>query len=318
MAKFCLDFEKAIVELEEKINKKRDKLSSDDEKGKEELKILENELDVLIEEVYSNLTIWQRVQLARHYNRPYTLDYISMITDNFIELHGDRLYADDTAIVAGLAFIGGKSLVLIGHQKGRDTKSNIYRNFGMTNPEGYRKALRLMKLGAKFKKPIITLIDTPGAFPGKGSEERCVAEAIARNLFEMALLRVPIVCIITGEGGSGGALGIGIGDRVLMLENSIYSVISPEGCASIIFRDVSKAPLAAESLKITSYELLELGLIDDVIPEPLGGAHRKVDKMAEILKNRILKEVEELEKIEPEILIEKRIKKFGSMGFWEE
>jgi len=318
MAKFCLDFEKAIVELEEKINKKRDKLSSDDEKGKEELKILENELDVLIEEVYSNLTIWQRVQLARHYNRPYTLDYISRITDNFIELHGDRLYADDTAIVAGLAFIGGKSLVLIGHQKGRDTKSNIYRNFGMTNPEGYRKALRLMKLGAKFKKPIITLIDTPGAFPGKGSEERCVAEAIARNLFEMALLRVPIVCIITGEGGSGGALGIGIGDRVLMLENSIYSVISPEGCASIIFRDVSKAPLAAESLKITSYELLELGLIDDVIPEPLGGAHRKVDKMAEILKNRILKEVEELEKIEPEILIEKRIKKFGSMGFWEE
>lgn len=318
MAKFCLDFEKAIVELEEKINKKRDKLSSDDEKGKEELKILENELDVLIEEVYSNLTIWQRVQLARHYNRPYTLDYISRITDNFIELHGDRLYADDTAIVAGLAFIGGKSLVLIGHQKGRDTKSNIYRNFGMTNPEGYRKALRLMKLGAKFKKPIITLIDTPGAFPGKGSEERCVAEAIARNLFEMALLRVPIVCIITGEGGSGGALGIGIGDRVLMLENSIYSVISPEGCASIIFRDVNKAPLAAESLKITSYELLELGLIDDVIPEPLGGAHREVDKMAEILKNRILKEIEELEKIEPEILIEKRIKKFGSMGFWEE
>jgi len=318
MAKFCLDFEKAIVELEEKINKKRDKLSSDDEKGKEELKILENELDVLIEEVYSNLTIWQRVQLARHYNRPYTLDYISRITDNFIELHGDRLYADDTAIVAGLALIGGKSLVLIGHQKGRDTKSNIYRNFGMTNPEGYRKALRLMKLGAKFKKPIITLIDTPGAFPGKGSEERCVAEAIARNLFEMALLRVPIVCIITGEGGSGGALGIGIGDRVLMLENSIYSVISPEGCASIIFRDVSKAPLAAESLKITAYELLEVGLIDDVIPEPLGGAHRKVDKMAEILKNRILKEVEELEKIEPEILIEKRIKKFGSMGFWEE
>lgn len=318
MAKFCLDFEKEIVELEEKINKKRDKLSSDDEKGKEELKILENKLDVLIEEVYSNLTTWQRVQLARHHNRPYTLDYVSRITDNFIELHGDRLYADDTSIVAGLALISSKSMVLIGHQKGRDTKSNIYRNFGMTNPEGYRKALRLMKLGAKFKKPIITLIDTPGAFPGKGSEERCVAEAIARNLYEMALLRVPIVCIIIGEGGSGGALGIGIGDRVLMLENSIYSVISPEGCASIIFRDVNKASLAAESLKITSYELLELGLIDDVISEPLGGAHRKVNKMAEILKNRILKEVEELEKIKPEILIEKRIKKFGNMGFWEE
>lgn len=318
MAKFYLDFEKEIVELEEKINKKRDKLSSDDEKEKEELKILENKLDVLIEEVYSNLTTWQRVQLARHHNRPYTLDYVSRITDNFIELHGDRLYADDTSIVAGLALIDSKSMVLIGHQKGRDTKSNIYRNFGMTNPEGYRKALRLMKLGAKFKKPIITLIDTPGAFPGKGSEERCVAEAIARNLYEMALLRVPIVCIITGEGGSGGALGIGIGDRVLMLENSIYSVISPEGCASIIFRDVNKASLAAESLKITSYELLELGLIDDVIPEPLGGAHREVDKMAEILKNRILKEVEELEKIKPEILIEKRIKKFGNMGFWEE
>lgn len=318
MTRFHLEFEKEIIELEEKISKKRGELSPDNEKGKEELRILENKLDLLIKEIYSNLTTWQRVQLARHYNRPYTLDYISRIADNFVELHGDRLYANDTAIVGGLTIIDGKSLILIGHQKGRDTKSNLYRNFGMANPEGYRKALRLMKLGAKFKKPIITLIDTPGAFPGKGSEERCVAEAIAGNLYEMSILPVPIVCIITGEGGSGGALAIGIGDRVLMLENSIYSVISPEGCASIIFRDAAKAQQAAESLRITSYELLELGLIDDVIPEPLGGAHRGVDKMAEILKERILKEVEELEKIEPETLIKKRIEKFSKMGFWEE
>jgi len=318
MAKFYLDFEDKIMELEEKIDKKRKKLSPDDEAGLEEIKELENELDMIVKETFSNLTIWQRVQLARHNQRPYTLDYISRITDNFIELHGDRLYADDPALITGLATINRRSVILMGHQKGRDTKSNIYRNFGMANPEGYRKALRVMKLGAKYKIPIVTLIDTPGAFPGKGSEERSVAEAIAKNLYEMAILPVPIVCIITGEGGSGGALAIAIGDRVLMLENSIYSVISPEGCASIIFRDASKASVAAEELKITAYELLELGMIDDVIDEPLGGAHREVDKMSKVLKDRILKELNELEKIDTETLVKQRIEKFCNMGFWEE
>ena len=318
MAKFYLDFEKEIVELEEKIKEKKIKLSPDDEKEKEEISILEEKLQKMIKETYSNLTIWQRVQLARHYNRPYTLDYISRITENFMELHGDRFYSDDTAIIAGLAVINGKSMIIIGHQKGRDTKGNIYRNFGMANPEGYRKALRIMKIAEKFKKPIVTLIDTPGAFPGKGAEERCVAEAIAKNMYEMTILKVPILCIVTGEGGSGGAIAIGLGDRVLMLENSIYSVISPEGCASIIFRDSSKAKIAAESLKITAYELLELGFIDGVIPEPLGGAHREVDKMAEVLKERILKEIEELEKIDTDILIKNRIEKYSKMGYWEE
>ncbi len=318
MTKYYLDFEKDIVELEEKIDEKKKKLSPDDENGIAEINELENELNEIIKKTFSSLTIWQRVQLARHQKRPYTLDYISRITDNFIELHGDRLYADDPALITGLAKIDGKSLVLIGHQKGRDTKSNIYRNFGMANPEGYRKALRVMKLGAKYNKPIINLIDTPGAFPGKGAEERGVAEAIAKNLFEMAVLPVPILCIITGEGGSGGALAIGVGDRVLMLENSIYSVISPEGCASIIFRDVNKSMTAAKELRITSYELLELGLIDGVIPEPPGGAHREVDKMAEILKEKILNNLEELNKIDTEILIKQRIDKFSKMGFWEE
>jgi acetyl-CoA carboxylase carboxyl transferase subunit alpha len=318
MAKFYLDFEKEIVELEEKIKEKKIKLSPDDEKEKEEISILEEKLQKMIKETYSNLTIWQRVQLARHYNRPYTLDYISRITENFMELHGDRFYSDDTAIIAGLAVINGKSMIIIGHQKGRDTKGNIYRNFGMANPEGYRKALRIMKIAEKFKKPIVTLIDTPGAFPGKGAEERCVAEAIAKNMYEMTILKVPILCIVTGEGGSGGAIAIGLGDRVLMLENSIYSVISPEGCASIIFRDSGKAKIAAESLKITAYELLELGFIDGVIPEPLGGAHREVDKMAEVLKERILKEIEELEKIDTDILIKNRIEKYSKMGYWEE
>ena len=318
MPKFYLDFEKDIVELEEKINKKRRKLSPDDENGIAEIKELENKLNEIIKETFSNLTIWQRVQLARHQKRPYTLDYISGMTDNFIELHGDRLYADDPALITGLAKINGKSVVLIGHQKGRDTKSNIYRNFGMANPEGYRKALRVMRLGAKYNKPIINLIDTPGAFPGKGAEERSVAEAIAKNLYEMAVLPVPILCIIIGEGGSGGALAIGVGDRVLMLENSIYSVISPEGCASIIFRDANKSMIAAKELRITSYELLELGLIDEVIPEPPGGAHREVNKMTEILKEKILNNLEELEKIDSEILVKQRIDKFSKMGFWEE
>lgn len=318
MGRFCLDFEKEIVSVEEELQKKREKHKPGNEKTENEIRELEKKRDTLVQEVFSNLTTWQRVQLARHYDRPYTLDYISKMCDNFVELHGDRYFADDTAIVAGLATINGKRMILIGHQKGRDTKSNLYRNFGMANPEGYRKALRIMKLGAKFNVPVVTLIDTPGAFPGKGAEERNIAEAIARNLFEMAVLPVPIVCIIIGEGGSGGALGIGVGDRVLMLENSIYSVISPEGCASILFRDSSRAKDAAEALKITANELLQLGLIDGVVEEPLGCAHRELNKMSDILKNHILQEIEELEKIDIDTLIENRVEKFGKMGFWTE
>ena len=318
MATFCLEFEKEIVKIEKEIQRKREKHSPGNEKTDSAIKALEEKRDALVKEVFSDLDIWQRVQLARHYDRPYTLDYISKMCDNFIELHGDRYFADDKAMIAGLATINGKRLIIIGHQKGRDTKSNLYRNFGMANPEGYRKALRIMKIGVKFNIPIVTLIDTPGAFPGKGAEERNVAEAIARNLYEMAVLPVPIICIITGEGGSGGALGIGVGDRVLMLENSIYSVISPEGCASILFRDASRAKDAAKALKITANELLELGYIDDVIKEPLGCAHRESDKMADTLKKRILAEIEELEKIDTKTLIEKRIEKFSRMGYWLE
>lgn len=318
MATFCLEFEKEIVKIEKEIQKKKEKHSPGNEKTDSEVKALEEKRDALVKEAFSDLDTWQRVQLARHCDRPYTLDYVSKMCENFIELHGDRYFADDKAMIAGLATIDGKRLILIGHQKGRDTKSNLYRNFGMANPEGYRKALRIMKMGVKFNIPIVTLIDTPGAFPGRGAEERNVAEAIARNLYEMAVLPVPVICIITGEGGSGGALGIAVGDRVLMLENSIYSVISPEGCASILFRDASRAKDAAKALKITANELLELGYIDGVIKEPLGCAHRQPDKMADILKKRILEEIEVLEKIDSKTLIEKRIEKFSGMGYWSE
>ncbi len=314
MLGFILEFEKKLIEIEKEIEelKTREKVEKKD--FSDEIK----ELEKKAREIYSGLSTWQRVQLARHPERPYTLDYLERIASSFIELHGDRLYADDTSIVGGLSVIDGHSVVVIGQQKGRDTKSNLYRNFGMPNPEGYRKALRLMKLAAKFNKPIVNLIDTPGAFPGKDAEERGISEAIARNMFEMTTLPVPILCIVIGEGSSGGAIAIGVGDKILMLENAIYTVITPEGCASILFRNAKKAIDAAESMKISAQELLELKLIDGIIPEPLGGAHRDYDKMASILKETIIKELDELKKLKPEELIEKRIEKFSKMGFWSE
>jgi len=310
-----LEFEKKMIEIEKEIEEIKQR-----EEGEEQSDgaAVIKELEKKARDIYENLSTWERVQLARHPDRPYTLDYIQRITSSFIELHGDRLFADDTAIVGGISKIEGHSIMIIGQQKGRDLKSNLYRNFGMPNPEGYRKALRLMKLAAKFGKPVVTLIDTQGAFPGKGAEERGIAEAIARNMFEITTLPVPIICIIIGEGSSGGAIAIGIGDRVLMLENSIYTVITPEGCASILFRDAKKAIDAAESMKISARELLELNLIDGIIPEPFGGAHRNYDASAAIVKETILKELAELCNYTPEELIERRIEKFGQMGFWSE
>ncbi|MCH8286098.1 acetyl-CoA carboxylase carboxyltransferase subunit alpha [candidate division KSB1 bacterium] len=319
-----LEFEKPIVELEKKIDEMREYAVSEEIDMSDEIIKLEKRCEKLKKDVYSNLSRWQRVQLARHPERPYTLDYAKRMCSQFIEIHGDRLFADDKAIVGGLATIEdtekgeSRNIMLIGHQKGRGTKSNLYRNFGMPNPEGYRKALRLMKLAAKFDKPIVTLIDTPGAFPGKGSEERGVAEAIAVNLFEMSTLPVPVICIVIGEGGSGGALALAIGDRVLMLENAIYSVISPEGCASILLRDPTKAPAMADSLKVTASDVIELGVVDGIIKEPVGGAHRNYDRAAEEVKSVILRELNILEKMSPEERIEKRIDKFGQMGIWIE
>ncbi|HEY7751459.1 MAG TPA: acetyl-CoA carboxylase carboxyltransferase subunit alpha, partial [Ignavibacteriaceae bacterium] len=261
-----------------------------------------------------DLSRWQRVQLARHPDRPFTLDYIEMMTTGFIELHGDRHFGDDKAIVGGFANLDKYKVMIIGHQKGRDTKSNVYRNFGMANPEGYRKALRLMKLAEKFNKPVITMLDTPGAFPGIEAEERGQAEAIARNLFEMSKLRVPIIVAIIGEGASGGALGIGVGDRILMLENCWYSVISPESCSSILWRSWEYKEQAAEALKLTAEDLLEQKIIDRIIPEPLGGAHKNHQDAAQNLKVVLIEELDKLVKIKPDKLVDSRIEKFGRMG----
>jgi len=285
--------------------------------GKDILR-LESKVVQLKRELYGGLTRWQRVQLARHPDRPFTLDFINLMTENFIELHGDRHYADDRAIVGGFANLGHYKVMLIGQQKGRDTKSNVYRNFGMANPEGYRKALRLMKLAEKFNKPVITMLDTPGAYPGLEAEERGQAEAIARNLFEMSRLRVPIIVVIIGEGASGGALGIGVGNRVLMLENCWYSVISPESCSSILWRSWEYKEQAAEALKLTAPDLLEQKIIDRIIEEPLGGAHKDHQAAADTLKSALLEELEKLVKIKPEKLIEERLEKFGSMGEYVE
>lgn len=312
MGKTVLDFEKPIFELETKLEEMRNYSGNLD--IEKEIVRLEGKVRQLKEDLYKDLTRWQRVQLARHPDRPYTLDYINIMTDSFVELHGDRSTKDDKAIVGGLAEIDDKKVVIIGHQKGRDTKSNVYRNFGMSNPEGYRKALRIMKLAEKFNRPVITMIDTPGAFPGLEAEERGQAEAIARNLLEMSRLRVPIIVIIIGEGASGGALGIGVGDRVLMLENCWYSVISPESCSSILWRSWDYKEQAAEALKLTAPDLLEQKIIDRIIPEPLGGAHKNHYKTAEILKKAILEELALLEKIKPEKLLDNRIAKFGAMG----
>ncbi len=312
MAKTVLDFEKPVFDLEQKIQEMRKYEGNVDISG--EINRLEKKVNQLRESVYSNLTRWQRVQLARHPERPYTLDYIERIMDDFVELHGDRKYGDDKAIVGGFAILDGKSVMVIGQQKGRDTKSNVYRNFGMMNPEGYRKALRMMKLAEKFKRPIITMLDTPGAFPGIEAEERGQAEAIARNLFEMSKLKVPVVVVIIGEGASGGALGIGVGDRILMMENAWYSVISPESCSSILWRSWDYKEQAAEALRLTAPDLVEQKIVDRIIKEPLGGAHRNPQEAAMILKDVLIEELKLLSKLKPEKLVERRINKFVQMN----
>jgi acetyl-CoA carboxylase carboxyl transferase subunit alpha len=309
-----LDFERPLVELEKKIEELRLIAGNGDLALGAELKQLEKRAEKLREDIYRRLTPYQKVQLARHPRRPYALDYISHMAEEFVELHGDRLFRDDTALVGGLAQIGGRRVVVVGQQKGRDTKEKLSRNFGMMHPEGYRKAIRLMKLGAKFGLPVLSLVDTPGAYPGIGAEERGIAGAIARNLREMSVLPAPIVVAVVGEGGSGGALGIAVGDVILMLEHAIYSVISPEGCAAILWRDSGRAPEAAEALKMRAQDLLELGVVDEIVAEPPGGAHRDPEKAALLLKSRVLFHLEELTAIRAEELLEKRAVKFAKMG----
>ncbi len=309
-----LDFEKPIVELEKKIQELKDFISDKKIDLSSELRRLEDKLEHLKKDTYSQLSAWQRVQLARHPQRPYTLDYVEMMMTDFVEIHGDRGFSDDKAIIAGFARLDNEKVVIIGHQKGRDTKENIKRNFGCAHPEGYRKALRMMQLAEKFGLPIVIFIDTPGAYPGVGAEERGQSQAIALNLREMSRIAVPIVAAIIGEGGSGGALGIGIADYVGVLENAYYSVISPEGCAAILWKDGSKAPDAAEVLKLTAGDLVEMGIIDEVIPEPLGGAHREPQKMAETLKAVIKKHLKKLEGYDKEELLKLRYQKFRKIG----
>ena len=313
-----LDFEKPIVELEERIRTLEDSASLRGLDVTDEVERLRARVETLGREIFEKLDPWQRVQLARHPRRPTTNDYIDRIFDGFMELHGDRGYRDDPSLVCGAAWLGDRPVTVIGHQKGRDTKSNIHRNFGMAHPEGYRKALRLMEQSARFGRPIVTFIDTPGAYPGIGAEERGQGEAIARNLREMASLPVPIIVFVTGEGGSGGALAIGVGDRVYMLENAIYSVISPEGCAAILWRDRAKGPDAARAMKITAKDALKLGAIDDIIPEPIGGAHRDYAGMAAGIKARLLDELVELEDMDAGELVDARLQKFLAMGIYNE
>lgn len=313
-----LDFEQPIADLQAKIDELR-RVGFDNEINiSEEINKLEDKSRKLTESVFSNLSAWQISQLSRHPQRLYTLDYIGMMFEEFHELHGDRAFADDPAIVGGLAKLGGIPVMVIGHQKGRDTKEKIHRNFGMPRPEGYRKALRLMKLAERFNVPIICLIDTPGAYPGINAEERGQSEAIARNLFEMATLKTPIICTVIGEGGSGGALAIGVGDRLLMLQYSTYSVISPEGCASILWKSAEKAELAAEAMGITSDRLLGLGLIDEIVPEPLGGCHRNRDLTADNLKQSLKRNLEDLRSLPIDQLLEERYQRLMSYGVYEE
>ena len=312
----ALEFEKPLVELENRIIQLR--AAADPDAARNEIAKLEERLGRLQQRTYANLTRWQRAQLARHPKRPHALDLFHLLLEDFVELHGDRVFGDDKAIVGGLARFEGDPVVAIGHQKGRDTRENIARNFGMPHPEGYRKALRLMELGAKFRKPIITFIDTPGAYPGLGAEERGQAEAIARNLREMAGLGTPIVCVVTGEGGSGGALAIGVANRVLMLEHAIYSVISPEGCAAILWGEATKAPEAAELMRITAPDLLKLGVIDGIVPEPTGGAHRNWEETAENLRGPLRDALWELRLLTPEELVAERYEKFRKIGVFEE
>ena len=313
-----LEFEQPIAELEAKIEELRFVGDESAISITEEIERLQAKSRALTENIFANLSAWQVAQLARHPQRPYTLDYVQRLFTDFEELKGDRAYADDPAIVCGVARFDGKPVVVIGQQKGRDTKEKIRRNFGMPRPEGYRKALRVMKLAERFRLPIFTFIDTPGAYPGVGAEERGQSEAIARNLFEMSTLRVPIICTVVGEGGSGGALAIGVGDRVLMLQYSIYSVISPEGCASILWKSADKASEAAEAMGITAERLKSLGLIDGVLKEPLGGAHRDTDAMALTVKKALLDNLARLERLSVDELVEARYKRFTSFGSFRE
>ena len=311
-----LEFEKPLLELENRIAELR--ASEEPLEARDEIAKLEERLARQQQRVYSSLTAWQRAQIARHPKRPHTLDLVNLLLDDWVELHGDRVFGDDKAIVGGLATFDGEPVVLIGHQKGRDTRENIARNFGMPHPEGYRKALRLMQLAGKFGKPIITFIDTPGAYPGLGAEERGQAEAIARNLREMAGLPTPVICVVTGEGGSGGALAIGVGNRVLMLEYAIYSVISPEGCAAILWGDAAKAPEAAELMRVTAPDLLKLGVIDAIVPEPIGGAHRNWEATAASLRAALRDQLWQLKSKSEAELIEERHEKFRRIGVFEE
>ncbi len=311
---YTLDFEKPLQELERQIDE-LERLGEERQIDvSTELKLLQDKLVTVRADIYKELTPIQRVMVARHPRRPYTLDYLSTIFTDFIELHGDRLYMDDPAIVGGWARLGGTSVMVIGHQKGRDTKENIKRNFGMPHPEGYRKALRLLQLAARFNAPVITLIVTPGAYPGLGAEERGQSEALARNILEMSILPTPIIAVVIGEGGSGGALALGVADRILMLENSVYSVISPEGCAAILWKDASQRERAAEALKLTADDLLTQKVIDEVVSEPVGGAHVDPDATGETLRNALLKHLNELKKVKGEKLVRRRADKFAAMG----
>ncbi len=313
-----LDFEKPIADLEAKLEEMKKLAEQSKMDVSEAVHSLQSRIEGLRKEIFSNLTRWQRVQLSRHPDRPYTLDYIEQMCEQFIELHGDRTVADDKAMVGGFCEMDGQTVMIIGQQKGRNTKQRQMRNFGMPNPEGYRKALRMMKLAEKFNKPIVTLIDTPGAFPGLEAEERGQGEAIARNLKEMFMLKVPVICIVIGEGASGGALGIAIGDRVLMLENTWYSVISPESCSSILWRSWNYKEQAAEALRLTAKDMLGNGLVDGIIAEPLGGAHNDYKTAAQTVKKTILSALAELQKLTPEARIDQRIEKFSGMGVFED
>jgi len=313
-----LDFEKPIKDLIDEIEKLKHAAEHKKIDYSDMIAKLEQQIFDRRKELTQNLTSWQKVQLSRHPDRPYTLKYIEKMTTNFVELYGDRNVKDDKAMVGGFALLEGQTVMMIGQQKGINTKTRQLRNFGMANPEGYRKALRLMRLAEKFNKPIVTLIDTPGAYPGLEAEERGQGEAIARNIYEMIRLKVPVICVIIGEGASGGALGIGVGDRVLMMENSWYTVISPENCSTILWRSWAQKEIAAEQLKLTADYMKGFGLVDDIIPEPAGGAHWDYAEAAQIVKSRILVVLDELKQISPEDRINQRIEKFGRMGFWEE
>ena len=317
MSNYYLDFEKPIKALDDQIIT----LSSLTDPSKNDLQSLTNlkeERAALIQNIYSGLTRWQRIQLARHPDRPYSLDYINYFSNNFIELHGDRHYMDDHAVVAGIGHMDEYKIAWIGQQKGRNTKENLFRNFGMMRPEGYRKAMRIMKLAEKFRLPVITFMDTIGAYPGIGAEERGQGEAIARNLMEMSSLKVPIISVVIGEGASGGALGIGVCDKMLMMENTWYSVISPEGCASILFRDAKRAEDAAEALKPIPTDLEEMGICERIIEEPNGGAHRDFESSADLLKKALIEEIELLSKVKPEEFLDNRIKKYDALGYFQE